>query len=82
MGHSPGPWIHSDTVSIRDECGDHICILQVDGCQKYGGVNAVGRLITAAPDLLVALKELMADHDGFSQETLDRARLAIARAEG
>lgn len=91
MGHGPGLWIHSDIVSIRDLSGDQVCILQVDGCQKYGGVNAVGGLIAAAPDLLVALRELshFVDHPG--ERTIpapeyaamrDRARAAIARAEG
>jgi len=81
-GHTPGPW-----VFFIDGFGDH----SIESAQDSNGNrlpvamtfrrnNADARLIAAAPDLLAALRALV--HPMASDEDLDAARAAIAKAEG
>lgn len=84
--HTPKPWKISET----DEEG-HYVIESEDGktaiCYGagfYGENNpseANAHLISAAPDLLEALKSVVAIADRKTDE-FDRARSAIAKAEG
>ena len=91
--HTPGPWTFGraipadDTVSRIVSAGDdHIAVvMDLDGAAQEAVDNA--RLISAAPDLLEALKRVMrhvpADAGGASLgDDMYRARLAIARATG
>lgn len=72
-------WIISDN---GPSCDDDDCIVaQIDG---YRPKDAA--LISAAPDLLEALEQLLDDmgEDGLSvcQEAKDQARAAISKAKG
>ena len=91
--HTPGPWTFGraipadDTVSRIVRAGDdHIAVvMDLDGAAQEAVDNA--RLISAAPDLLEALKRVMrhvpADAGGASLgDDMYRARLSIARATG
>ena len=61
--HTPGPWVIDDAFKtstvITNDTGIVIC--QIHGCGP--GATADGRLITAAPDLLEALRMWMEIHD-------------------
>lgn len=94
LTHTPGPWT---THPARDGSGDigiksagpqniHAeCFAEFwragEFCREEAEANA--RLISAAPDLLEALKALV-HPDGFdvSPENLAAARAAILKAEG
>ena len=98
--HTPGPWTSGrpipadDTVSRIVRAGaDHIAVvMDLEGAAQEATDNA--RLIAAAPDMLAALLEVVAewdahhaDEDHRSGYTLDtggiaQARAAIARATG
>ena len=80
--HTPGPWF----VLIDDDgcpleivlAGDHDMRIAVPASD---GPLANARLIAAAPELLAALREVIAVSDRKT-EIYDRARAAIAKAEG
>ena len=91
--HTPGPW----SVSGRD--GDEIWAARTFGATAIATVDpgedsrANARLIAAAPDLLVALKEIAKGEGPFSRRPLEHAantiehmkeiaRAAIAKTEG
>jgi hypothetical protein len=90
--HTPGPWRISDGVS------SHVYLIdgRIDGQSSavaeivfaHARNPADARLIAAAPDLLAALRDVLriatAASIGVSgnQPRLDRARAAIAKAEG
>ncbi|WP_288016473.1 hypothetical protein [Microcystis phage Mae-JY04] len=73
--HTPGPWFvvpygDGDSLVIcRDKAGDkRVAFLATPGCRDYGErkktwkrIKADAQLISAAPDLLVALEEIR-DH--------------------
>ena len=74
MGHTPGPWIvkvHDDYTNVESKyytiCADV--------------TNADAALISAAPDLLAALKALVQD-DLHDSTNFCSAQKAIAKAEG
>jgi hypothetical protein len=46
------------------------------------GMDAIARLIAAAPDLLEALRDMVSDRECLSQATVDFALAAIAKATG
>ena len=77
--HTPGPWKRKIKSVL-------IPIAPYEWAEAYGGSIANARLIAAAPDLLEALKEIVAAADGKGWEQLDpsfkKARAAIAKAEG
>ena len=82
--HTPGPWKSATGwVMSKDNgviCGDFPGIYRDNG-QAEANMN----LIAAAPDLLAALKELLHEDNqggGVDLDALDRARAAIAKAEG
>ena len=72
--HTPGPWRLSGKATVR--VGD----AWIARVLWYNQANNA-RLIAAAPDLLTALKDLLAEVHFESSSTRD-ARAAIANAEG
>jgi hypothetical protein len=101
--HTPGPWIEnvvptSAGSAITIQSADHrIAIIYVDGIRK--GIDdelprsienrANARLIAAAPDLLGALQNMLAQYntvhgigDMEMQSAIDFARKTIAKATG
>ena len=104
--HTPGPWTIDDkapnlsSVSIRGANKFAVCACRLKGPDgrttgdtiREGKGNA--RLIAAAPDLLMALKDIAADADAgrlvyddhelrdLLEKLRDEARAAIAKAEG
>ncbi len=82
--HTPAPW-HTNGKSIFS--GDYLIITTVNNdvfTQETNEANAV--LIAAAPELLEALRELVAYHgsdvDNGLDELLTAARTAITKATG
>lgn len=106
MAHTPGPWTPCDASAVNTTDGvmvtpNHVKRVFMVGKQRHtqficdcntvlpeSAANA--RLIAAAPDLLVALKEAaqtarnyaMLFHDVEWQARVDRWDAAIAKAEG
>lgn len=94
--HTPAPWsvqsdpCHFDTLS--DVVGGEVKQMQgiksqmfvsVGGWADVSEQEANARLISAAPDLLEALKLVVDEIDGtFPFESLAAARAAISKAEG
>ena len=82
--HTPGPWHvkrNRVTTAIRDAKGHYI----VDRVVKDRDANA--HLIAAAPELLEALRAIVAVIDHAPDRecaagVLEQARAAIAKAEG
>lgn len=57
--HTPGPWIYNhETNEVRTVDGYYIAYADVDTPKYAEQEIANAKLIAAAPDLLVALKEL------------------------
>jgi len=83
--HTPGPWVVVGSHVERHD-GDGIysriaACYETTICEEHGGTAlANARLIAAAPDLLAALRALV--HPMASDEDVDHARAAIAKAEG
>lgn len=98
--HTPGPWVlwrGDGYTEIRSTEGvpDHVATVwgthpQDDNPEEewHPIHRAAARLIAAAPDMLTALRDLLAylDHHHWGTvpegETAERARAAIARATG
>jgi|SRR5690606_8596504 len=100
--HTPGPWqvsagaVDNPRLIVENDLGLPVCAMSLRGVQ--GDINkmeANARLIAAAPELLVALEQLVSDYErgihvefGGSPwlkeklEELDYARAAIAKATG
>lgn len=98
--HTPGPWIvaSDETVTVRDAQDGGIASCgwlksRLTGPRRTSAeVHANARLISAAPDLLEALRAFV--EDGFSLHEVERrtdpgtyaaivkARAAIAKATG
>lgn len=88
LKHTPGPWIaeaHRDSINIF---GDGFHIASVPSEDKLGYLDTPNaRLIAAAPDMIAALRELLAA-DKFAENigvTLDdhmnrQARMALINA--
>ena len=93
--HTPGPWTYRRAKYPVDGSYDYAIAAKVGGqefciiAEAFGRVadavwpdaEANARLIAAAPDLLAALKDVVAVADRKTDE-FDRARAAIAKAEG
>ena len=80
--HTPGPWKHDENWGLIKYGKTEICAL-------HSGNEANAHLIAAAPDLLSALRFLLADYIAINGEKLtessvpiDMAMAAIAKAEG
>jgi spermidine/putrescine-binding protein len=91
--HTPGPWVTGNgkngtraETSVYAEIGDiYVKIAWCDATLGYPHCVANARLIAAAPDLLEALKTLpqsLAATDDDLNRWLERAKAAIAKAEG
>lgn len=98
--HTQGPWtltadplhFHSLTTVIGGKASHQKngppqqMIVQVGGFAEWKEAEANARLIAAAPDLLVALQEIVAAADGAGWSQLDatlaKARAAITKATG
>lgn len=91
--HTPGPWIVTEDCETRVIRGADV--EQTEGGVTYsfrdyvastwgGPHEANARLIAAAPELLVALQEIMADMESDFGTGYDykKARAAIAKATG
>ena len=88
-GHTPGPWVADlgETYSIRAKDGRvaHCQHVHLTGRRDTKTVAANARLISAAPELLEALVNLLAVHEddgGTRYHVHVAARAAIAKAEG
>lgn len=97
--HTPGPWEFDGVRVFAPACDEKVELVREDGstvmhgrglvalpysCGDYTSHKANARLIAAAPDLLVALKNLRALIKGELSESVDccLADSAIAKAEG
>lgn len=86
-GFTPGPW-RSSTFQVYAASGDRVAHTGVGQLPPRRSQEAVNnaRLIAAAPELLAALKELLADSypvgSGEDTEVREQALVAIASAEG
>jgi hypothetical protein len=96
--HTPGPWEVGDVqrgesplmVYCDDSLGSRVADLSTSGHGiTTAQVRANALLIAAAPDLLAALKRLLATtfpgtegHDPDCRCVIHEARTAIAKAEG
>ena len=82
--HTPGPWRFEDMVGVGDEIVFQV-IKGADGrhlSSTWAGPHvANARLIAAAPDLLEALKKVVAISDR-KHDAWDEAKAAIAKASG
>jgi len=86
--HTPKPWLVAGDSITAPSLHQQDCIVE-----HVYGPKANALLIAAAPELLGALKSLLALDDNTSpfggeiqqdriERTIDRARAAIAKAEG
>lgn len=92
--HTPGPWVISitgnPTVYAADPIIGPLVASVHDGRNGFGSKEsketsrANATLITAAPDMLAALEELVdiAEQRGYQPDWLINAHAAIAKARG
>jgi hypothetical protein len=87
--HTPGPWVAWDdgvTVGIETDDGNPIAVAEVIDNSDWadeGQMRADQALITAAPDLLAALENLVNSFEKHRpKEFWVAARIAIAKATG
>jgi hypothetical protein len=88
MSHTPGPW----TIEYEDDDGnlldDGVTIESCEGPVAFRVIDCSAPLISAAPELLAALRELVHYDEGSSEqgsygyEVLSRCKAVIAKAEG
>ena len=97
--HTPGPWYIGKDFSdqgrhiyaeqmVCDDDGEewHPLIASTDDDERLVDWQANARLISAAPDLLEALKDMLDNHEdactGYGEGAAEKARAAIAKATG
>jgi hypothetical protein len=96
--HTPGPWEIDGRVAgyvyCRDRRGAVVACALSNGPRAQAELDANGRLIAAAPELLAALKRALGDmrtllrEGGGAPEEIERddrvasLRAALAKAEG
>ena len=85
MAYTPGPWEFNQSPLGAYAISAKVGPLMVCPAIAHGLEDA--RLIAAAPDLLAALKGLLAEIDSFefdgtATSACDASRAAIAKAEG
>jgi hypothetical protein len=86
--HTPGPWVAVSRTNAHIDIEapkQHGYVARHVASTGHGNHEANARLITAAPELLEALRELLSEtEDGIATCPLTRirARAAIEKAEG
>jgi len=90
IGHTPGPWyVNDDCIEADGPEGPRDVTVAV--VHLNASIDADASLIAAAPELLAALKEIVAYDEGsndpymaedYGYEVLLRCKAAIAKAEG
>lgn len=91
--HTPGPWAATPCLDVGRygppwtiRVDKQTVVASLIGAALHRGAEtaeANARLIAAAPDLLAALKELLPMWEsGIREPWVERARAAIAKAEG
>ena len=83
--HTPGPWAYCWTygrVLVFQKGESTIAAVPYDGDSEIPQAEANARLISAAPELLEALKFLMTAHGEQLDLAFEQAQSAIAKAEG
>jgi hypothetical protein len=83
--HTPGPWVTGQHGGVIDRRGCAVAKVQEMPGQDCGEVEANASLLSAAPDMLAALEELLADKylsDPINADRMAKARAAIAKAKG
>ncbi len=84
MPHTSGPWVTNQSGLVTAGKNRlHIAQTATIGMGHAADANA--RLIAAAPDLLAALRELLADpylSDPINTDRMAQARAAITKATG
>jgi len=96
MNHTPGPWFAHDFSGVNDDtvtpCDfavscttpDHLTVatmgMGANGTREEWEANA--RLISAAPDLLEALEEILGWQTLCPIDLYEQARAAIKKARG
>ena len=88
--HTPGPWVLDELAYGHDIHAPEACwyvATATDPEMVWGAIvrEADAHLISAAPELLEALENLLKVHegkDGTQHNAVDIARAAIAKAEG
>jgi hypothetical protein len=86
MSHTPGPWEpltdrHCELLIFAPSAEEFVCGVTV----FLPDAEANARLIAAAPDLLVSLKEMLEvweEDPAYGAMHAEKARAAIAKAEG
>jgi len=82
--HTPGPWSEDPegelAVSVEGADGSVVC--DVHGASNDPLCEANCSLISAAPDMLAALKRIIADDDRSDYDAIGEAMRAVAKAEG
>lgn len=91
--HTPGPWkpymvspslyaIHGDARTISESTIATVSFgMRAEKSQEQAdNARANARLIAAAPDLLVALENLL--YEPMAERTVDAAKRALAKAKG
>jgi len=92
--HTPGPWTAEPSSLVKFSPFDVIAKCQPNGyiCRTSGNCEANASLIAAAPDLLAALRNLVAAEDKFMADSgmrwsdnvtdaVNGAKAAISKAE-
>jgi len=84
MKHTPGPWIVDGKV-IRTQYGGQVCMFSGMIRQTRDDIEANAKLISAAPDLLKSLNEMVEMMDGGDEHGAGsawhiKAKVAVAKA--
>ena len=95
VGHTPGPWLHDPNNCWQVSAGEHVVVASIEAGDELTGAGdgpgwqealANARLIAAAPDLLAALRLIVAENHGSRSTSVQRmvkhARAALAAATG
>ena len=82
--HTPGPWHTIGTLADRPlvEAEDGGMVADLVEREDDAETRANAILISAAPELLEALKRIVKEATGHTLAALDEAQAAIAKAEG
>lgn len=81
--HTPGPW-RVESGLVVNAAGHEIAYTHGAGTEVFRPteMDANARLMSAAPELLEVLKSFLDPKQWGDRSRLDKARAAIAKAEG